>query len=108
MPAADSANAVETACERVRFHSVTRVIGRTAAVGADEMGRQRAGADHDEMRGIRRATDSAPQAPRRRRCARRSAPRRPSPPASRRYRRTSARSCPSTAGLPRLALSGKR
>ena len=30
IPAAESANAVEIACERVRFQSVTRVIGRTA------------------------------------------------------------------------------
>jgi hypothetical protein len=30
IPAAESAKAVEIACERVRFQSVTRVIGRTA------------------------------------------------------------------------------
>ena len=29
MPPADNAKAVEIACERVRFHKVTRVMGRT-------------------------------------------------------------------------------
>ena len=106
MPAADSANAVETARERVRFQSVTRLIGRTARCARTRCGLERAGADHHQMRRV-----LAREIARRERGGRRRPPQRQRgavdhAPAARRCRPTSARSCRAPTACRALALSG--